>query len=99
MGERVAVELAAHQSHDAVVAHGRLGVRRRRIAGLVESEVNQFVLGELRMQHHVMQPAVAVGRLECRNARDGHRVETGVPRPGVVDDPQRSAALRDQGIS
>ncbi len=51
------------------------------------------------MEHHVMQPAVAVGRLERRNARDGHRVETGVRRPDVMHDPQRSAALRDQSIA
>ncbi len=76
----VAIELAAHQRDDALLTHWRLRIRRRRSARLVEREINELVLRELRMEHDVVQSTVAISRFQRRNTADDFASSTeGLP--------------------
>src|SRR5580658_2455429 len=92
-------EFAAEQGDPALLTYGRFGIRWRRIARLVECEVDQMVMRKVRMQGDILQTPVAVRR-RGRQTVDRRGVKLcGTSTGGVMNQAQTRATLRDQRIA
>ncbi len=102
MHQRVPVELTAQQGDAALPPERRFRIRLRRLAGLVEGEIDELVLRKLGMHNHIVQPAVPIGRIERWDSPDRFRIERSGRARGardVVDQSQRAATFRNQRVT
>src|SRR5690348_17610185 len=98
MSQVVTGKPGAEYGDQTLLADWRLRGGVTRLAGFVEGEIDELAFRKLRAQNDVMQPATAIGGLECWQSGYGLRVETGRRSPNVVHQAHGPTALADERV-